>query len=342
MKNQENSVTIIKFLQKNETLVHIVFWIIYFSFPFLKSIGKGTSPNVFNELNDLFFGVIIFYISYILFAYSKKKFSDIILLLVIFCSVGYLNLKVHNWMFRGTHNEAFWYYSLGYISTYTILALFAYVIYSIKEAYKSRLALEEANLKKHQAELAGLKGQINPHFLFNTLNTIYSSALKKDDKTPEMILKLSDNFRYVLHEGQRDTVKLKLEINHLKDYVSLQQERLRDKVNAKVFLDIDDSEQKIGPLLLISFIENAFKYTSLLKGNNHLIKIKIQLKDNRFNFYCENPFIVQEQRNLLEEKAGGIGITNTKKRLSYLYPNRHSLHIDKSNDIFKVTLQIQL
>jgi len=343
MKEEIKRFAIIRFMQKNEVLVHTAFWIIYLFFPFLKAVGKGAYPNIYNELNDLFFGIIIFYLSYLVFIFSKRKLRDGVLLLIAFCIVGYLNLKVHSLIVGGTHSEAFWYYSLSYISTYTILTLFAYVLSSIKVAYKNQVDLEEANSKKHQAELAGLKAQINPHFLFNTLNTIYSSALKKDDKTPELILKLSDNFRYMLHEGQADSVQVKQEINHLKDYVSLQQERLRERVVIDFSTDIDDSEQRIAPLLLISFIENAFKYISLLKGNNHIVKIRISLSENIFRFYCENPFMAEVKHNIDKNfKESGIGIINTKKRLEYLYPNQHILNINKSDMLFKVTLQLQL
>jgi two-component system LytT family sensor kinase len=253
-------------------------------------------------------------------------------------------LQVHNWLFKGTHSASFLsYYAIGYISTYIILALFAYVLYSIKESYKKQVALEDAYRKKQQAELAGLKSQINPHFLFNTLNTIYSSALKKDDKTAEMILKLSDTFRYVLHEGQNEYVSLKKEITHLKDYISLQEERLLDKINIDFSVNIDNHEQDIAPLLLISFVENAFKYTSLLRDSQHLIKIKITLKDNAFSFYCENPYNEKAEKDIdTNWKKSGIGIANTKKRLEYLYPNNHQLHIIDDNRLFKVTLNIQL
>ncbi len=327
-----------------EPFLHIGFWTIYLLFPFLKSIGRKTPYHFYSELNDLIFGLIVFYVSYLLFFPAKKKLRNVILLFILFCIVGYLNLQVHNWLFKGTHSSSFLsYYAIGYISTYTVLSLFAYILYSIKESYKKQIALEDAYKKKQQAELSGLKSQINPHFLFNTLNTIYSSALKKDDKTAEMILNLSDIFRYVLHEGQNEYVSLKKEIEHLKDYINLQEERLLDKINIDLSINIDNDEKEIAPLLLISFVENAFKYTSLLRDSSHLIKIKITLKDNAFTFYCENPYNEKAKRDIDSNwKKSGIGIANTKKRLEYLYPNNHQLHIIDDNKLFKVTLNIQL
>ena len=204
---------LLKNFKAREPLLHVGFWVIYLLFPFLKSLGRDTPYHIYSELNDLFFGLVVFYISYLLFFPSKNKLRNAVLLFILFCTVGYLNLQAHNWLFQGTHSASFLsYYAIGYISTYTILSLFAYILYSIKDSYIKQAALEDANRKKQQAELAGLKSQINPHFLFNTLNTIYSSALKKDNKTAEMILKLSDTFRYVLHEGQNEYVSLKKEI----------------------------------------------------------------------------------------------------------------------------------
>jgi two-component system LytT family sensor kinase len=341
---EDRQTTFLQKLQTNEPVLHVFFWAIYLLIPFLKSISRGIETyHFYSELNDLVFGIIVFYVAYLFFFPSKIKLVNSALLILFFCVVGYFNLKVHNWLFRGTHQEVFWYYALGYISTYTILTLFAYVLYSIKEAYKKQMQLEDLIRKKQQAELSGLKAQINPHFLFNTLNAIYANALKKDDKTPEMILRLSDSFRYVLHEGQKDRVSLKKEINHLKDYINLQSERLSDKIKANLSVNIDNYEQEIAPLLLISFLENAFKYTSSLRSSQHLIKINISLKDKTFKFQCENPFNDNVKKNMNENwKESGIGLTNTKKRLQYLYPKKHDLKINTDNSIYKVTLQMHL
>lgn len=341
---ENNETTFLQKLQTNEPLLHVLFWVVYLLIPFLKSISRGIkSYHFYSELNDLVFGIIVFYMAYIFFFPSKKKLSNSALMVIFFCVIGYFNLIVHNWLFKGTHVEVFWYYALGYISTYTILTLFAYVLYSIKEAYKKQVRLEEVIKEKQQAELSGLKAQINPHFLFNTLNAIYANALKKDDKTPEMILRLSDSFRYMLHEGQKERVSLKKEIIHLNDYINLQQERLSDKIKVDLSVNIDNYEQEIAPLLLISFLENAFKYTSLLRNSQHLIKINISLKDKTFKFQCENPLSENVKNNMNENwKESGIGLTNTKKRLQYLYPNKHDLKINTYNSIYKVTLQMHL
>ncbi|NER15029.1 GHKL domain-containing protein [Leptobacterium flavescens] len=327
-----------------EPFLHIAFWLIYFLYPFLKSIGPANSPfHLYSQLNDLFFGMIVFYGSYFFFFPLGKKWSTMVFLLLFFCATGYLNFSIHNYLFGGTHTASYWTYSLSYISTYIILSLFAFVLFAIKDTYKTQQALEEAGRKEQEAKLSGLKAQINPHFLFNTLNTIYSSALKKDDKTPEMILKLSDNFRYILQQTQKERVPLKKEIAHIKDYISLQQIRLASKIAVDLNIELDDDEQLIAPLLIISFLENAFKYTSLLKGSGHPIKIRVTLKNRQFYFYCENPFSKKSAEDIDKNwEQSGIGISNTKKRLQFLYPEKHKLNIDDTQNIFRVTLQLQL
>ena len=263
---------------------------------------------------------------------------------VFFLAIGYLNFRFHNYLFKGTHQESFLsYYAIGYLSTYCILAAFAYLLFGIKESYKRNTALAEATKKRQQAELSLLKSQINPHFLFNTLNTIYLSALKKEEKVPEMILKLSDSFRYLIHEGQNDFVSLEQEIRHLKDYIDLQQERYKGKIKVDCVVDIDDPEQQIAPLLLMTFVENMFKYASMLKGKQHLLKIRILLRECRFMFYCENPFSENAKKDMDSNwRESGIGLATTRKRLTLLYPGKHELQLTAENQTYQVTLNMQL
>ena len=340
--NQTKGKVLLNSIKKKEPFIHVLFWVSYVLFPYLKSIGRDTLYHFYSELIDLLFGMVIFYISYAVFFTSKNILGKVLFLLFLFCGIGYVNLKAHNWFFQGTHTETFWHYSINYISTYSILALFGYVLFLIKKGYKNQQLYDEMNAKKKEAELANLKSQINPHFLFNTLNSIYLSALKKEDNTADLILKLSDNFRYVLQDGQHKQVALKKEIAHIRDYLSLQKERLKEKVTIGFEVSVDNYEEVISPLLLISFIENAIKYTSMLRGKNHCVKIGIQLEQKTFHFSCQNPYL--EGNSLIEvaSKANGIGIENTTKRLEHLYPNKHSLLIDKKNNLFNVDLKIEV
>ncbi|PKV51912.1 GHKL domain-containing protein [Aquimarina sp. MAR_2010_214] len=306
-------------------------------------MGKdGGYPMTFlHELNSLFFKMAISYFLYLWFFPKKNKTKYVPLVLIGFVVNAFGYEFTDHFFHPEVHN--FWLDFVSNTLTYLSFGVVFFTIYIVKNTYKKQLQIDRLIQEKQRAEIDVLKARVNPHFLFNTLNTIYANALKKDDKTPELILKLSDNFRYVLHQGQNEYVAIKKEIRHIKDYIHLQQERLANKVVVHFSEDIDELNQQIAPLLCIGFIENAFKYTSILKGNNHKIDINIQLKNKQFIFFCSNPF----NKNAIEEidlewKESGVGIHNTKERLQLLYPLNHTLEIRKENSIFEVQLNVQL
>ncbi|MEO9570225.1 MAG: histidine kinase, partial [Polaribacter sp.] len=178
--------------------------------------------------------------------------------------------------------------------------------------------------------------QLNPHFLFNTLNSIYALANKKSDNTTEAIVTLSELMRYSIYEAKENTVSLEKEIEHLKNYISLQLLRLKDssgvRLNIHGLLNF-----KIEPLLLISFIENAFKYGTDFKGKTD-IRIKITIKNDRLNLYVYNTSSYKKTKN----ENSGIGLKNIKNRLSLLYPNTHSLEIIDDKKSYTVNLILKL
>lgn len=199
----------------------------------------------------------------------------------------------------------------------------------------TKTAIAEA--EKANAELSFLKAQINPHFLFNTLNNIYSLAVIKDDNTPDSIMKLSNIMRYVTDDGLENYVPLQREIDCITDYIDLQRLRLGSKVQLSYEVKGRLSDKQIAPLVLITFIENIFKYG--LSNNQHsVIVISISAEERTINFYCENNIFAIHTH--LERS--GIGITNTKKRLQFLYPNKHLLTINQENNKFIVQLTLQL
>ena len=329
---------------KLEPLLHVLFWCLVLLYPYIRllSLEGGYSMGLLHELVSLFFNMIPVYMMYLWFfsVENKKKFAPFILL--FFIGISYLEFYIDGYFHSGV-NHNYWAGMLTNVIRYTSITILFFAVYSLKQLYLKQQELDVAKMKNQEAELRVLKGQLNPHFLFNTLNTIYSSALEKDDKTPDLILKLSDSFRYILTEGQKNQVPLKKEIRHIKDYINLQEERLSSKILVNWSEDIDDYEQKIPPLLFISLVENAFKYSSMLKGEGHLILLKIQAIEGEVTFYVENPFKENTENELdTAWKESGIGLENTKKRLQLLYPNRHRMEIDKKGKTFKVLLTIEL
>lgn len=294
-----------------------------------------------HELNALFFKMTI---SYFLFFWffpktDKRKFLPLAILALV------INTVLYEFADRYFHtgDPHFWMHFFNNALTYLSFGIVFFALYSIKNIYRQQVQFEALSQGKVQAEVNALKAQINPHFLFNTLNTIYANALKKDDKTPELILKLSNGFRYLFHEGQQEYVSLEQEIQHMSEYIELQQERLVDKVDVNFSTTIDDSALQIAPLLLIPFVENAFKYASVLKGKKHPITIIVQNEGNDFFFSCSNPFDPKTKMAIdTGWSESGIGITNVKKRLQLLYPEKHDLRITEQDGIFRVNLSISL
>lgn len=196
---------------------------------------------------------------------------------------------------------------------------------------------KEAEKEKINTELIMLKTQINPHFLFNSLNTLYSLALTKSELTPEAIMKLSDMMRYVLQDVKREFVPLDLEVQYIKHYVELQKLRLSDNVDLQLKIYGDPDALEIPPMILIPFVENAFKYGTS-SHEKAVIIIEIRLEGKTLDFKVSNQIFPGRE----EKETFGIGINNTRQRLQLIYPNQHQLLLTNNGKVFIVQLNIQL
>ena len=199
--------------------------------------------------------------------------------------------------------------------------------------------LLEKEKQRVQQELKALKAQVNPHFFFNTLNSIYSMSLDKDDRLPATVLQLSELMRYFLYQSNDERVPLAKEIAVLKDYIALQRIRSDGTLDIKSDIEDDAGEQKIAPLLLITFLENAFKHGVKGEVGATFIKLKIGVKENCLNFLMENN---KGTVDVVEKDNKGLGLENVRRRLELLYPGRHNLTVQDRNNDFIVTLQLQL
>ena len=188
-------------------------------------------------------------------------------------------------------------------------------------------------LKLKEQELNYLKMQIHPHFLFNTLNTMYGFALKKADETPEMILKLSNLLDYLLYQVDKPFVLLSNEIDHINDYIALEKMRFNETLYISFITKNTSEDIQIAPMLLIPFIENSFKHGTL---NHGILNIDIML-------LCENNSIIFKIENTTKPQdvsSKGIGLENIKKRLNLLYKDHYVLEITNANNVFSVHLKI--
>jgi LytS/YehU family sensor histidine kinase len=191
----------------------------------------------------------------------------------------------------------------------------------------------KAEAEKATAELSFLKAQINPHFLFNTLNNIYTQSVINSEHTSESIMKLSNIMRYVTDDVTQDFVLLKDEIDCVRDYIELQ--RLRLGADAEINFNVQGKgdDKKIAPLIFMTFIENAFKY-GVTKKEKTVININLSIEQQKIEFHCENK-IYPHKSNL---ERTGIGIANTRQRLEHLYPARHELLITDAGQLYSVYL----
>ena len=193
----------------------------------------------------------------------------------------------------------------------------------------------QAQLELKEQELKFLKMQIHPHFLFNSLNTIYGFALKKKAEAPEMILKLSNLLDYILYQVDKPTVNLQDEINHLEDYISLEEMRFNDTLKVRFQKENINDFVQVAPMLLIPFLENSFKHGKIIDGK---MQVDIQLSMEN-DLLC---FTIENSSETKGKSKNGIGLENIKMRLDILYPNAYKLDVIESQNTFKVALEIKM
>lgn len=218
---------------------------------------------------------------------------------------------------------------------YAVAVSMSILIPVVKQWQKTQQQFITAQKDKANAELSFLKAQINPHFLFNTLNNLYSLSLTGSDRTPESILRLSNIMRYVTDEIQNDFVPLENEIQCINDFIELQKLRLNSKTTVVFTYEKINNQLQVAPLILLPFVENVFKHGT---SNNEAstIEIKIAVKEREILFYCKNTIFNHTQ----QISRQGTGITNVTMRLKNVYPGKHFLKIEEDGKVFEVHLII--
>lgn len=336
-----------------EPIIHILIWVSGFILivtqvrtigSFRKVDGTLLYPIIFGTINS----IILFYTNVLILIpeYSKHKnalklFASIILFLL---AITVFEAVIDYFCFVVYHSTEKEYFTTQFTTNITInLFITALSLgYGLtKQWLKNEKKNQILTKEKLTAELNFLKAQLNPHFLFNILNMAFSSATSHgDDRTADMIEKLSSLMRYMLYESNVDKIELSKEIEYIENYINLQKLRLSDDlpVNIKFNIDGDIHKNKIAPLILIPFVENAFKYGVKL-GHHSDINIKININNNDFLFTIENTIF--NSPNRLENKNSGLGLKNVKKRLSIIYPDKHQLKITRNNN-FQIELRIVL
>lgn len=344
---------------KNQIILHIFIW---FFFILASLMQFYESP--FKISNDFFVqwasGIVLFYVNYLYLVPNmllQKKhveyftaFISLILFFVIIRTVYFIpefREMPHPRMIDETgkeiivkniihKNQPLFFRVMPAFFYLSIIAISA-VMRVLTEYFNNQQHKLVVEAERTTAELNYLRKQTNPHFLFNSLNSIYSLAYKKSDLVPEAIVTLSELMRYMLYETDNKTVLLEKEINYICNYIELQKLRLNTIENIVVNIHGETKNKYIEPLLLISFIENAFKYGTDYKGNTQ-VKIVIKIEANVLDFWVENTI----EKFEADSENSGIGISNIKSRLKLLYPDSHILSIVEKDQKYSVHLNLQL
>jgi two-component system LytT family sensor kinase len=212
------------------------------------------------------------------------------------------------------------------------------VLKLVKQWYSDQKTTKDLQQEQLQTELKFLKSQINPHFLFNSLNNLYALTLSKSDSAPEVVLRLSNILRYILYESNEGYVSVRKEMEHVKDYVAV--EKLRLGMGVSIDIDIDDAIQDdpVEPMLFLTLVENAFKHSEDILPEKRFIRIHAKSLDAGFRFLIENTFSPSKR----DSETGGIGLENIKKRLNLIYPNQHDIKSSTADGVYRVDLIIKL
>ncbi len=334
---------------KYKILIHVAFWIYMFNQVILAiAMMSAKEYDPFQEITiypiTSFITFYSFYFTYALFFVRKNKRYPIILLIAVIVIlvplrvgieylfwkyIGYQHIKVPDSL---VIDSSWWYNSIRLVIIYGIYALLIQLAIGWFDTQKLKT---ELLLEKQSGELALLRSQVNPHFLFNTLNNIYSLVYKKSDDAPEAVMKMSSIMRYMLYDATTDKVLLEKEIEYLKSFIELEKLRIRHKDFVELNISGNVEGRTIAPMLLIPFVENAFKHGSrnvTVPG----IRIDLSIGLQQIRFEVSNH--IRKNTNAIKDPASGIGLTNIRRRLNLLYPGKHQLEISTDNDLYNVLL----
>jgi two-component system LytT family sensor kinase len=346
MLNRNLVFRLMQFVQK-PWFLHVVFWILVFALMLLSGKNDGiTVMEIVRMLISLTFYLLVVYINlgYLVPKFlNQKNFMTYVLLLLAMVAV-FTPIKVL--LLYITHDEVDPREFLVMNQHTIFLLLFVVaggstVIKIISDWQRHQRDRKELETQRMQSEIKFLKSQINPHFLFNTLNSLYALTLKKSDKAPEIVIKLSEMMRYMLYESNERRVPLQKEVNYIQNYLAL--EALRQSGQADIVFNVEGqiTDQTIAPLIFIPFLENSFKH-----GLNHQISegyvhVTMKVLDNKLLLRIVNSKPAQAPLPT-EKNSGGIGLANVERRLNLLYPTQYKLDIEDNDKEHIVELSLAL
>ena len=331
---------------------HLAFWVLSF-FVFLYLFKTGAKPEKIDYVYTILFQLTLLPAVYInielllpTLGNRKRILFYLLSLITIIILFAWINYNFFdNWSAKVFPDYFFIsYFTFREIVLFFIVYIIITMLLKLSKSWFLVSWLQKELLEKEKqksvVELKALKAQINPHFFFNTLNSIYSMALDKDDRLPGTVLQLSDLMRYFLYVSRDNFILLEKDLTVVKEYIALQKLRSNAQLDIETKISGEISDQQIAPLLLITFLENAFKHGAKGSSGNTFIKLDIKVEKNKLNFTLENNKGIIDKVNTGDHN--GLGLENVKRQLELLYPGKHLLNIKDEQDRFVVALQLSL
>ena len=328
-------------------LLHAIFWILVFVMMMMAGPGNHTSTlEVVCKLIHLSFYMLVVYINlgYLIPRFlSQKNFMTYVLLLLLMVAV-FTPIKVM--LLYITYDEVDPREYLFMNQQFIFLLLFmiasgSTVIRIISDWQRHQRDRKDLETQRMQSEIKFLKSQINPHFLFNTLNSLYALTLKKSDKAPEIVIKLSEMMRYMLYECNERRVPLQKEVNYIQNYLALEALRQSGQADIQFKVEGQVADQTIAPLLFIPFLENSFKHGLNHQISEGYVQVVMKVMDTKLLLRILNSKPAQAPKPL-DKTTGGIGLENVQRRLNLLYPNQYKLDIEDTEKEHIVELSLDL
>jgi two-component system, LytTR family, sensor kinase len=335
-------------ISKKDTFYHMIFWVSLFGLTIASSIV--TMPWLLSVLTSLvsvcFFALICYFNFFVLFPkYLKDRnlfwhfgalgLASLLLTPIKTVFLYFICYQMPELRSSYASSQVYMFLSLFFVGTST-------TIYKVMNEWlvqqKDKNELQSQTLK---SELNFLKSQINPHFLFNTLNSLYALTLKKSDLAPEIVLKLSEMMRYMLYECNEKEVPLSKEINYMQNYLELEKLRHGSRMIIDFKIKGDAEDIKIAPLMLIPFIENSFKHGASNQVAPGHVDLDLEILPHQLVMHLENSKAPSLPK-ISDKKSGGIGLVNVKRRMEILYPGQHKLDIIESPNTYRIELSLTL
>lgn len=332
-------------------LAHAAAWILLFALPYLlrpeynseqpRQHSSRGSNSYFSLIMNLSWVTLFYFNALFLIprlVYKKKYWIYGFVLFIIFCwLIAQTRILFHLFNTASNYNIRQHLLITFFIFLFILASSTAYQM--IRDRMKSERIAKDKENEHLKTELSFLRSQVSPHFMFNVLNNMVALARKKSDLLEPSLIKLSSLLRYMLYETDEEKVLLEKEIEYLQSYIDLQVQRFGSKVKVNVCMNEYDKSYFIEPMLLIPFVENAFKHgTGLIQ--NAEINIELKARNNLLQFMVVNQFDSSAQE--IKDKTSGIGLQNVRRRLNLLYENRHKLLINDKDNKYIVSLQLNL